>query len=31
MLEEDAFFDGARVWYIDPRMEELLLIPRPRR
>src|SRR3990172_5626069 len=31
ILEEDAFFDGERVWYIDPRMEELLLIPRPRR
>jgi hypothetical protein len=30
MLEEDAFFDGEKVWYIDPRMEELLLIPRPR-
>jgi len=30
MLEEDAFFDGERTWYIDPRMEELLLIPRPR-
>ncbi len=31
MLEEDAFFDGEKTWYIDPRMEELLLIPRPRR
>jgi hypothetical protein len=31
MLEEDAFFDGQKTWYIDPRMEELLLIPRPRR
>jgi len=31
MLEEDAFFDGENTWYIDPRMEELLLIPRPRR
>jgi hypothetical protein len=30
MLEEDAFFDGEKTWYIDPRMEELLLIPRPR-
>jgi Xaa-Pro aminopeptidase len=30
MLEEDAFFDGAKTRYIDPRMEELLLIPRPR-
>jgi hypothetical protein len=31
MLEEDAFFDGEKTWYIDPRMQELLLIPRPRR
>ncbi len=31
MLEEDAFFDGEKTWYIDPRMEELLLIPRQRR
>jgi hypothetical protein len=23
MLEEDAFFDGEKTWYIDPRMEEL--------
>jgi len=30
MLEEDAFFDGEKTWYIDPRMEELLLIPRQR-
>jgi len=30
MLEEDAFFDGATTRYIDPRMERLLLIPRPR-
>jgi hypothetical protein len=30
MLEEDAFFDGEKTWYIDPRMEELLMIPRPR-
>ena len=29
MLEEDAYFDGDSVWYIDPRMEELLLVPRP--
>ena len=28
MLEEDAFFDGESVWYIDGRQEELLLIPR---
>ena len=28
MLEEDALFDGTNVWYIDPRQEELLLIPR---
>ncbi len=28
MLEEDAFFDGREVRYIDPRQEELLLIPR---
>ena len=27
-LEEDAFFDGETVLYIDPRQEELLLIPR---
>ena len=27
-LEEDAFFDGETVWYIDPRQEALLLIPR---
>jgi Xaa-Pro aminopeptidase len=30
MLEEDAFFDGETTRYIDPRMERLLLIPRPR-
>jgi Xaa-Pro aminopeptidase len=30
MLEEDAFFDGRATRYIDPRMERLLLIPRPR-
>ncbi len=29
MLEEDAFFDGERTWYIDGRQTELLLIPRP--
>ncbi len=29
MLEEDAFFDGTTTSYIDPRMEELLLVPRP--
>lgn len=28
MLEEDAFFDGEKVYYIDGRQEELLLIPR---
>ncbi|WP_412067460.1 M24 family metallopeptidase [Rubrivirga sp. IMCC43871] len=28
MLEEDAFFDGESVRYIDPRQEALLLIPR---
>ncbi len=28
MLEEDAIFDGQTVTYIDPRQEELLLIPR---
>ena len=28
MLEEDAFFDGERTWYIDGRQTELLLIPR---
>ena len=28
MLEEDAIFDGESVSYIDPRQEELLLIPR---
>mgnify|MGYP006875410923 CR=1 FL=1 len=27
-LEEDAFFDGDRTWYIDGRQTELLLIPR---
>ena len=29
-LEEDAIFDGETTRYIDPRMERLLLIPRPR-
>lgn len=29
-LEEDAIFDGEETTYIDPRMERLLLIPRPR-
>jgi len=28
MLEEDAFFDGTKVWFIDGRQEELILIPR---
>ena len=28
MLEEDAFFDGEKTWYIDGRQKELLLIPR---
>lgn len=28
MLEEDAFFDGSSVWYIDGRQKELHLIPR---
>ena len=27
-LEEDAFFDGEKVWYIDGRQKELFLIPR---
>jgi Xaa-Pro aminopeptidase len=27
-LEEDAFFDGERTYYIDGRQKELLLIPR---
>jgi hypothetical protein len=26
MLEEDAFFDGDSVWYIDPRQERMYLI-----
>ena len=29
MLEEDAFFDGKEVRYIDGRQNELFLIPRP--
>jgi len=28
-LEEDAFFDGERTWYIDGRQREFHLIPRP--
>lgn len=28
MLEEDAFFDGEDVWYIDGRQTELMTIPR---
>ena len=28
MLEEDAYFDGERVWYINGRQNTLLLIPR---
>jgi len=28
MLEEDAFFDGTSVRYIDGRQKELMLIPR---
>ena len=27
-LEEDAFFDGDRTWYIDGRQREIFLIPR---
>ncbi|MEM1126686.1 MAG: M24 family metallopeptidase [Bacteroidota bacterium] len=27
-LEQDAFFDGANVWYLDGRQTELHLIPR---
>ncbi len=26
MLEEDAFFDGQKVWYIDGRQTDLLLV-----
>ncbi len=29
MLEEDAYFDGERVRYLDGRQTALLLIPRP--
>ena len=29
MMEEDAFFDGQSVRYIDGRQNELFLIPRP--
>ncbi|MCB9081534.1 MAG: aminopeptidase P family protein [Lewinellaceae bacterium] len=29
MMEEDAFFDGQSVRYIDGRQRELFLIPRP--
>ncbi len=29
MLEEDAFFDGENVRYIDGRQTELMVIPRP--
>lgn len=29
MLEEDAFFDGREVRYIDGRQTELYLVPRP--
>lgn len=28
MLEEDAFFDGEKVYYIDGRQTEIMLIPR---
>jgi len=28
MLEEDALFDGERMWYIDGRQTELILINR---
>jgi len=27
-LEEDAFFDGEKTWYIDGRQRTLLLVPR---
>ncbi|MEM9209139.1 MAG: M24 family metallopeptidase, partial [Pseudomonadota bacterium] len=27
-LEEDAYFDGESVWYIDGRQREIFLIPR---
>lgn len=29
MLEEDAYFDGNKVHYIDGRQTELMVIPRP--
>ncbi len=29
MLEEDAFFDGEKVYYIDGRQTKLMTIPRP--
>ena len=28
MLEEDAYFDGEKVWYIDGRQKEIMTIPR---
>jgi hypothetical protein len=28
MLEEDAFFDGEKTYYIDGRQTELMTIPR---
>lgn len=28
MLEEDAFFDGEKIYYIDDRQTELMIIPR---
>lgn len=31
MMEEDAFFDGEKTWYIDGRQTELFLVPRPRK
>ncbi len=30
MLEEDAYFDGVDVWYINGRQTSLMLIPRQR-
>ncbi len=30
MTEEDAFFDGERVYYLDGRQTEITLIPRPK-
>ncbi|MCB0581251.1 MAG: aminopeptidase P family protein [Phaeodactylibacter sp.] len=30
MMEEDAFFDGREVRYIDGRQTELFLVPRPK-